>query len=95
LTLEKIIEIYIIIKFIRKLHYNLEYKWDLFLNIMGVYIIEENLKVPKTVLEDVWAETIRKLKINPEFNLETVEKIDSMVKARMIIPNDIIDLLNG
>lgn len=62
---------------------------------MGVYIIEENLKVPKTVLEDVWAETIRKLKINPEFNLETVEKIDSMVKARMIIPNDIIDLLNG
>jgi hypothetical protein len=30
LTLEKIIEIYIIIKFIRKLHYNLEYKWDLF-----------------------------------------------------------------
>jgi hypothetical protein len=67
----------------------------LFLNIMGVYIIEESLKVPKTVLEDVWAETIRKLKINPEFNLETVEKIDSMVKAGMIIPNDIIDLLNG
>jgi hypothetical protein len=67
----------------------------LFLNIMGVYIIEESLKVPKTVLEDVWAETIKKLKINPEFNLETVEKIDSMVKAGMIIPNDIIDLLNG
>jgi hypothetical protein len=62
---------------------------------MGVYIIEESLKVPKTVLEDVWAETIKKLKINPEFNLETVEKIDSMVKAGMIIPNDIIDLLNG
>ena len=67
----------------------------LFLNIMGVYIIEESLKVPKTVLEDVWAETIRKLKINPEFNMETVEKIDSMVKDGMIIPNDIIDLLNG
>jgi hypothetical protein len=78
------------------LHYNSEYKWDLFfINIMGVYIIEESLKVPKTVLEDVWAETIKKLKINPEFNLETVEKIDSMVKAGMIIPNDIIDLLNG
>ncbi len=78
------------------MHYNSEYKWDLFfINIMGVYIIEESLKVPKTVLEDVWAETIKKLKINPEFNLETVEKIDSMVKAGMIIPNDIIDLLNG
>ena len=61
----------------------------------GGYIIEEILKVPKTVLEDVWAETIRKLKINPEFNLETVEKINSMVKAGMIIPNDIIDLLKG
>jgi hypothetical protein len=62
---------------------------------MGVYIIGESLKVPKTVLEDVWAETIKKLKTNPDFSLETVEKIDSMVKAGMIIPNDIIDLLNG
>ncbi len=66
----------------------------LFLNIMGVYIIEESLKIPKTVLEDVWAETLKKLKDNPDFNLETIENIESMVKEGMIIPNDIIDLLN-
>ena len=62
---------------------------------MGVYIIEESLKVPKTVLEDVWAETLNKLKDNPDFNLETVEKIESMVKEGMINPDDIIDLLTG
>jgi hypothetical protein len=62
---------------------------------MGVYIIEESLKVPKTVLEDIWVETLKKLKDNPEFSLETVTKIESMVKEGMIIPNDIIDLLNG
>ena len=63
--------------------------------MMGVYIIEESLKVPKTVLEDVWAETLRKLKDNPEFNLETVNKIESMIQEGIIDPNDIIDLLNG
>ena len=62
---------------------------------MGVYIIKESLKVPKTVLEDVWAETLTKLKDNPEFNLETVEKIESLVQEGIIDPNDIIDLLNG
>ena len=62
---------------------------------MGVYIIEESLKVPKTVLEDVWTETLNKLKDNPEFNLETVEKIESMVQEGMINPDDIIDLLTG
>jgi hypothetical protein len=67
----------------------------LFLNIMGVYIIDESLNIPKTVLEDVWAETLKKLKDNPDFNLETIGKIESMVKEGMIIPNDIIDLLNG
>jgi len=63
--------------------------------MMGVYIIENSLKVPKTVLEDVWAETLRKLKDNPEFNLETVNKIESMIQEGIIDPNDIIDLLNG
>ena len=62
---------------------------------MGVYIIEESLKVPKTVLENVWEETLTKLKDNPEFNLETVEKIESLVQEGIIDPNDIIDLLNG
>ncbi|WP_048190467.1 hypothetical protein [Methanobacterium sp. SMA-27] len=62
---------------------------------MGVYIIEESLKVPKTVLEDIWAETLKKLKDNPDFNLETVEKIESMVKEEIINPNDIIELLTG
>ena len=62
---------------------------------MGVYIIEESLKVPKTVLEDVWAETLKNLKDNPDFNLETVEKIESMVKEGIINPEDIIYLLNG
>ena len=61
---------------------------------MGVYIIEENLKVPKTVLEDIWVETFKKLKDNPDFNLETVEKIESTVKKGMN-PDEIIDLLNG
>ncbi len=50
----------------------------------GGYIIEEILKVPKTVLEDVWAETLSKLKDNPDFNLETIDKIESMVKEGMI-----------
>jgi hypothetical protein len=62
---------------------------------MGVYIIGESLKVPKTVLEDVWAETLKKLKDNPDFKLETVEKIESMVKEGIINPNDIIELLTG
>jgi len=59
----------------------------------GGYIIEEILKVPKTVLEDVWEETISKLKDNPDFNKETVEKIESMLRDEMINSNDIIDLL--
>ena len=62
---------------------------------MGVYIIEESLKVPKTVLEDVWTETLKKLKDNQDFNLETVEKIESLVQKGMINPDDIIDLLTG
>ena len=61
--------------------------------MMGVYIIEESLKVPKTVLEDVWSETLNKLKDNPDFNLETVEKIESMVKEKIINPDNIIELL--
>jgi len=63
--------------------------------MMGVYIIEESLKVPKTVLEDVWVETLSKLRDNPHFNSETVEKIESMAKAGLINSNDIIDLLKG
>jgi hypothetical protein len=62
---------------------------------MGVYIIEESIKVPKTVLEDVWTETLKKLKDNPDFNLETVEKIESIVQEGMIIPDNIIELLTG
>ena len=46
----------------------------------GGYIIEEILKVPKTVLEDVWDETLSKLEDNPDFNIDAVEKIESMVK---------------
>ena len=59
----------------------------------GGYIIEEILKVPKTVLEDVWEETLSKLKDNPDFNIDAVEKIESMVKEGMIIHDDIIDLI--
>jgi hypothetical protein len=72
-------------------------KFDLllFLNIMGGYIIEESLKIPKTILEDVWDETLLKLKDNPEFNLETILKIESMVKNGTTTPDDIISLLEG
>ncbi len=59
----------------------------------GGYIIEEILKVPKTVLEDVWEETLSKLKDNPDFNIDEVEKIESMVKEGMITHDDIIDLI--
>ncbi len=59
----------------------------------GGYIIEEILKVPKTVLEDVWDETLSKLEDNPDFNIDAVEKIESMVKEGMINSDDIIDLL--
>ena len=62
---------------------------------MGVYIIEESLKVPKTVLEDIWTETLKKLKDNQDFNLETVGKIEYMVQKGMINPDAIIDLLTG
>lgn len=60
----------------------------------GGYIIEDSLKVPKTVLEDVWTETLSKLKDNKDFDLETVEIIESMVKGGMINSDDIVDLLN-
>jgi len=60
---------------------------------MGGYIIEESLKVPKTVLEDVWDETLTRLKENHDFKLEAVEKIESIVKESMIIPEEIIDIL--
>ena len=65
----------------------------LFLNIIGGYIIEDSLKVPKTVLEDVWTETLSKLKDNQDFDLETVEIIESMVKGGMVNSDDIVDLL--
>ena len=60
----------------------------------GGYIIEDSLKVPKTVLEDVWTETLSKLKDNQDFDLETVEIIESMVKGGMVNSDDIVDLLN-
>lgn len=60
---------------------------------MGVYIIEKNLKVPKTVLEDVWLDTLSKLRDNPNFNSELVQKIESMVKVGLINSDDIITLL--
>ena len=59
----------------------------------GGYIIEDSLKVPKTVLEDVWTETLSKLKDNHDFDLETVEIIESMVKGGMVNSDDIVDLL--
>ncbi len=59
----------------------------------GGYIIKEILKVPKTVLDDVWEETLSKLRDNPDFNIAVVEKIESMVKEGMINSDDIIDLL--
>ena len=59
---------------------------------MGGYIIEDSLKVPKTVLEDVWTETLLKLKDNKDFDLETVETIESMVKGGMVNSDDIVDL---
>jgi len=62
---------------------------------LGVYIIKESLKVPKTVLEDIWTETLKELRDNPKFNLETVEKIEAMVNEGIIITDEIIDLLNG
>lgn len=61
--------------------------------MMGVYIIEKNLKVPKTVLEDVWLDTLSKLRDNPNFNSELVQKIESMVKVGLINSDDIITLL--
>lgn len=60
---------------------------------MGVYIIEKYLKVPKTVLEDVWLDTLSKLRDNPNFNSELVQKIESMVKVGLINSDDIITLL--
>ena len=51
------------------------------------------MKVPKTVLEDVWDETLTRLKENHDFKLEAVEKIESIVKESMIIPEEIIDIL--
>lgn len=60
---------------------------------MGVYIIEESSKFPKTVLEDVWVDTVRNLRDNPEFDLETVDKIEFLIKERMINPDNLIDLL--
>ena len=60
---------------------------------MGVYIIGESLKVPKTVLEDVWLDTLSKLRDNPNINSELVEKIESMTKVGMINSDDIIVLL--
>ncbi len=65
------------------------------LNIMGVYIIGESLKVPKTVLEDVWLNTLSKLRDNPNFNSELVETIESMTKVDLINSDDIIDLLKS
>ena len=60
---------------------------------MGVYTIEQSLKVPKTVLEDVWLDTLSKLRDNPNFNSEKIEKIESMTKAGLINSDDIIVLL--
>jgi hypothetical protein len=60
---------------------------------MGVNIIGKSLKVPKTVLEDVWLDTLSKLRDNPNFNSELVEKIESMTKVGLINSDDIIVLL--
>ena len=55
--------------------------------------MEESLKVPKTVLEDIWSETLSKLKDNTDFNHETIEKIESLVEKGIINHDDIIDLI--
>jgi hypothetical protein len=60
--------------------------------IGGINIKETN--VPKTVLDDIWADVILKLKSNPEFDSETVENLISIVKSKPINPDQIIDLFN-
>lgn len=67
--------------------------FNIILKYNGGYIIEESLKVPKTVLEDVWDETLKKLRDNSNFNLETIKKIESMIKEDTINSDNIIVLL--
>lgn len=59
----------------------------------GGLFIEQSIKVPKTVLEDIWVETLSRLMDNPNFNSELVIKIESKAKAGLINSEDIIDLL--
>jgi len=57
--------------------------------------IKENIKVPKTILDDIWAETLMKLGNDPEFDNETVLKIKSMVKNGIISSDEIIEIFKG
>jgi hypothetical protein len=50
--------------------------------------------VPKTVLEDIWVETLTKLESNPLFDAEIVGKIESSIKDGIINSDKIVDLLS-
>ncbi len=59
---------------------------------MGVLSIEPSSKVPKSVLENVWEETIKKIKKDPEFNDDMISEIESLVKNELT-PEKIINIL--
>jgi hypothetical protein len=55
--------------------------------------LNENFEVPKTVLEDIWTETLADLKDNPEFNRDLLTEIKAMVKSGTIKTDDLINIL--
>lgn len=55
--------------------------------------MEKDLKIPKTVLEEIWNETIAHLKIDENYDTEIIEKLEPLLKNKNIDSEKIIDLL--
>jgi len=55
--------------------------------------VGKDLEVPRTILEEIWMNTMEVLKTKDEFNPETREKIQKLVKRGKINPDIIITAL--
>lgn len=55
--------------------------------------MENEVKVPKTILEEILEKTILDLKSKPEFNLKVLNKLENSFKTGNINPKDIIQII--
>lgn len=76
---------------IREQHINIIISY----NIHEGMEVEDEVKVPKTILEEILEKTILDLKSEPEFNLKVLNKLENSFKTGNINPGDIIQIVRS